>query len=161
MKVLVMYDSVFGNTEKLARAMGETLSSGNESAVLSVNETSPDKLRSIDLLIVGSPTRGFRPTEAIMNYLKLLPADSLKGKRTAAFDTRILLSEIKSPIFRFIVKKGGNASPRIAAELTNKGGLLVLPPEGFFVDSREGPTKSDELERAVDWVKQIVLTMNK
>ncbi|MEL7658567.1 MAG: hypothetical protein AAGU75_21970 [Bacillota bacterium] len=61
--------------------------------------------KSIDLLIVDSLTHGLRPTEAIMNYLKLLPADSLEGIRTAAFDFRISSSDIGSPVFRFSVKK--------------------------------------------------------
>jgi flavodoxin I len=48
---------------------------------------SPD-LGSNDLLVVGSPTPGGRPTPVIQDFVNKLPDTALKGKRVATFDTR-------------------------------------------------------------------------
>jgi flavodoxin len=152
MKVLVVFDSVFGNTQKVAAAIGEGI---EEHAVVEVCEAgafSLEKLQGLGFLIVGSPTRGFRPTPRIVNLLKNLPEKSLQGVKVVAFDTRILLSDIKSAPLRFIVKTGGYAAKPISKMLTEKGGKLILPPEGFFVAGDQGPLKDGELERATRWI---------
>jgi hypothetical protein len=50
------------------------------------------------------------------------------------------------------VKTGGFAAKPISKMLTEKGGNLILPPEGFFVAGDQGPLKDGELERAADWI---------
>jgi flavodoxin len=156
MKAWVVYDSVFGNTEKVAQAMGQALGSQGEVQTLRVGDVKPEHLTGLDALIVGSPTRAFSPTPAIKNWLKSLPPNSLKGVRIAAFDTRIALSDVNSSLLTFMVKLFGYAAKPIGDRLAKKGGDLVLSPEGFFVKDSEGPLKDGELERAADWVKQII-----
>jgi flavodoxin len=156
MKILVVYDSVFGNTEKIARAIGAALGMPGDVETQSVNQVSAEKLGGLDLLVVGSPTRGFRPTEAVSKLLKALPKDQLAGIRVATFDTRIALETINSAIFRFIVDKSGYAAGKIANILKKKGGNLVAPPEGFIVTASEGPLKPGEIERAAEWARKIV-----
>jgi len=156
MKALVVYDSVFGNTEKVAQAMGQALGSQAEVQTLRVGDVKPEHLTGLDALIVGSPTRAFSPTPAIKNWLKSLPPNSLKGVKVAAFDTRIALSDVNSSLLTFMVKLFGYAAKPIGGRLTKKGGDLALSPEGFFVKDSEGPLKDGELERAADWVKQIM-----
>jgi flavodoxin len=156
MKALVVYDSVFGNTEKVAQAMGQALGSQAEVQTLRVGDVKPEHLAGLDALIVGSPTRAFSPTAAIKNWLKSLPPNSLKGVKVAAFDTRIALSDVNSSLLTFMVKLFGYAAKPIGDRLAKKGGDLVLSPEGFFVKDSEGPLKDGELERAADWVKQII-----
>jgi flavodoxin len=155
MKILIIYDSVFGNTEQVARAMADALQSMGDTGIVRINAATPDQLRGLNLLIVGSPTRGFRPTEPIQDFLRNIPADSLSGVRVAAFDTRIALEDIKPPIFRGLVKMGGFAAKPIGDALKKKGGDLVAQGEGFFVKASEGPLKEGELERAAAWAKQI------
>jgi flavodoxin len=58
MKALVIFDSVFGNTEQIARAMGKGLSLENGTRVSRVSEVKPEDLRGLELLIAGSPPRG-------------------------------------------------------------------------------------------------------
>jgi flavodoxin len=156
MKAWVVYDSVFGNTEKVAQAMGQALGSQGEVQTLRVGDVKPEHLTGLDALIVGSPTRAFSPTPAIKNWLKSLPPNSLKGVRIAAFDTRIALSDVNSALLNFMVKLFGYAAKPIGDRLTKKGGTLVIPPEGFFVKDSEGPLKDGELERAAAWAKQII-----
>jgi len=156
MKVLIVYDSVFGNTEQIAQAMGNSLGSKENVETLRVNDVKIEKITGLDLLIVGSPTRAFRPTKAITNFLKRIPTNSLNGVKVAAFDTRFSLSSIKSSAIRFIVKTGGYAAKSIANRLKKKGGDLIMPPEGFLVTGEEGPLKKGELERAADWAKLVI-----
>ena len=152
MKVLVVFDSVFGNTQKVAAAIGEGIGVHTEVEVCEAGTFSQEKLQGLGFLIVGSPTRGFRPTPLIVNLLKNLPENSLQGIKVAAFDTRISLSDIKSAPLRFIVKTGGYAAKPISKMLTEKGGKLILPPEGFFVADEQGPLKDGEPERAAGWI---------
>jgi flavodoxin I len=156
MKALVVHDSVFGNTEQVAQAIGNALEPREDVEILRVGNVTPERLTGVKLLIVGSPTRGFRPTEGITNFLKGIPSDGLEGVRVAAFDTRLSASDIGSSALRFIVKIGGYAAKRIADRLKKSGGELVMPPEGFFVEGTEGPLKEGELERAAEWASRIM-----
>ena len=142
MKVLVVYDSTYGHTEKIAQAIGDAI--GGQ--VLRAGEVNPADLKGFDLLIVGSPTHGGHPTPEIYDLLKASPA--LEGVKVAAFDTRTVT--IWNRIFRF-----GYAAPRIARDLERNGGNLLVPPEGFVVLGIQGPLKDGELERAAGWAKGI------
>ncbi len=145
MKTLIVYDSVYGNTEKIAKAIGGAIT--GEIKVLRVGEIDTSELEKIDLLIVGSPTHAGRPTKPIQNFLNEAPAPAVKGTRVAAFDTRI--SSRLASIF-------GNAAGRISRSLKRKGGSLMASPEGFFVEGTEGPLKEGEVDRAAGWAKKIV-----
>ena len=156
MKTLIVYDSVFGNTEKIARSMGAACGSQDEVQVVRVTDFTLEHLADVKMLMVGSPTRGFRPTEGISAFLKDLPSDSLKGVRAASFDTRIPLETIKSGIFRFIISKGGYAAPIIAKKLAEKGAEIITAPEGFLVQETEGPLVEGEQGRAAVWVEGLL-----
>ena len=120
-----------------------------------MSEVKPLGVESVDLLIAGSPTRGFRASEAIQAFIQAIPENTLKGMKVAVFDTRIPADEVGRGL-RLLMKVGGYAAPRIASALKKKGGTLAVPPEGFFVKDREGPLKEGELERAANWAKGIV-----
>jgi flavodoxin len=156
MKALVVYDSVFGNTEKVAQEMGRALSSQAEVQTLRVGSVRPEHLEGLDALIVGSPTRAFSPTPAIKTWLRGLPSSSLRGVKVAAFDTRVSVEDVDSAILSFFVKIFGYAAKPIGDRLARKGGEQTMPPEGFFVKGAEGPLRGGELERAADWVQQIL-----
>jgi len=157
MKAILIYDSVFGNTRQIAEAIGKGLAKVGEAEIYQILDARPERLNGYDYLVIGSPTRGFRPTPAVARFLKDLPADSLRGMMVAAFDTRVKLSDIKSGFFRFIVDKGGYAANTIAKQLQKKGGNLVLPPEGFYVSGEEGPLKEGEPERAALWINKSLI----
>jgi len=158
MKALVIYDSVFGNTEKIAQAIGNAIGSQGEVDVLRAGDVKPKHLTGLDLLIVASPTRQFRPTGAIINFLKSIPKNGLKEVRVAAFDTRFTMDEIRSSFFilPLLVNIFGYAAKPISDRLKKKGGELIIPPEGFFVEGVEGPLKEGEIERAASWANEIV-----
>ena len=157
MKALIVYDSVFGNTEKVAQSIGKAIGSQGQVETLPVSQVTLDQLRGLEILIVGSPTRSFRPTPAISQFLKALPKNHLAGINVATFDTRIWLNTIDSAAFRFLVDKGGYAANTMAKALTKKGGNPIVPPEGFLVTGEQGPLKGGELERAAKWAGQMQL----
>ena len=153
MKAWVVYDSIFGNTEKIAQAIGAALGNQEEVSVIRAGTLPPKLPAGLELLIVGSPTRGFRQTNTVRDYVKNIPDGSLQGVRVAAFDTRIALEDINSSIGRFFVGRFGYAAKPIADGLKKKGGELAGPPEGFLVTDTEGPLKDGELQRAADWAR--------
>ena len=154
MEILIVYDSIFGNTEQIAQAMGKALGGGESVVTLRAGEVKPAHLTGLAALIVGSPTRAFKPTKAINDFLKKVPANGLKGVKVMAFDTRMSLADVNSRLLNRLVKVFGYAAKPIADKLVKKGGSLTAPPEGFFVKESEGPLKDGELERAAEWVKK-------
>jgi flavodoxin len=156
MKALVVYDSVFGNTEKVAQAMGDALVGYGEAQTLRVGDIRPEHLTGLDMLIVGSPTRAFSPTPAIKKWLTGRPSGSFKGVKVAAFDTRVSVEEANVAILTFMAKIFGYAAEPIGKRLARKGGQMTMSPEGFFVQGTEGPLKEGELERAADWARQML-----
>jgi len=152
MHVLVVYDSMYGNTEKIAQAIGTAIGA----TVLHVNQVKEEHLTGLDILIVGSPTQAFQPLKSMKTFLKDLPAGSLKGVKIASFDTRADLGEVGSKLLSFLVKLFGYAAEPIQAKLVRKGGIKVTTPAGFFVHGKEGPLKEGEIERALQWGKQMI-----
>ncbi len=158
MKAMVVYDSVLGNTEKIALAIGAGLGSQAEVEVRRVGDVRPEQLMEVDLLIVGSPTRGFRPTPATSKLLKGIARNGLKGVSVAAFDTRFSESQIAEgpAILAGLVRIFGYAAEPISKRLATKGGRVVAQPVGFIVTNTEGPLQDGELERATDWARRIL-----
>jgi flavodoxin len=152
MKSLVVYDSSYGNTEEIADAIGKALGEGTR--VLAANQAQDADLAQLDLLVVGCPTQGGRPTAPITQLIDRLPSGSLQQTRVAAFDTRFEASR-QGLGLRLLMKVIGCAAPRIADRLRSKGGSLATPPEGFIVQEKEGPLKEGELERAYAWGQRL------
>jgi len=151
-KALVVYDSVFGNTEKVAQAIGDALGA----QTLRVGDVKPEYLADLDVLIVGSPTQAFQALKPVKTFLKNIPAGALKGVKVAAFDTRMDVKEVNNSVLTLFVKIFGYAAEPMATRLAKKGGVQAMPPAGFFVDGSEGPLKDGELERAAEWARQIL-----
>ena len=157
MKVLIVYDSFFGNTEKIAQAIGSALGGPPDVEVLRVGAVKPEQLSALSWLIVGSPTRAFNASPLIKAFLAGIPANTLRGVKVAAFDTRI--PESKMPGFlRFLVNLFGYADKRIVAGLTKKGAELAAPSGWFYVLASEGPLMDGELERAFEWARGLKVT---
>jgi flavodoxin len=157
MKTLVVYDSEFGNTEIVARAIGEVLGSEGEVEVRRVGDIQPEGFMELDVLVVGSPTQQFKPTGATSTFLKGIPKNSLKGTKVAAFDTRLTVEEIEeTAVLAFFVRVFGYAAKPIGDALKKNGGELGIPPEGFLVQGMKGPLVEGELDRAQAWAREIL-----
>ena len=155
MKTLVVYDSKYGNTEKIARAIGGAI--GGDVTVMPVGQAHAAGLESFDLLIVGSPTQRAGYLPSIKDFLDGIPDNALKGVRVAAFDTRITArsGDIGTRVMAAIAGGLGYAAKPIAEALEGKGGTPAAPPEGFIVNGIHGPLKKGEPERAAEWGKRL------
>jgi flavodoxin len=155
MHIGVIFDSVYGNTRQVATAIAEGLAHGNTVDTLTVTEARDADLSSFDLLIIGSPTRGFRPTPATSDFVAGLKPSITRAVKAAAFDTRIALADIHPAPLRWVVEAGGYAADRIQMLLSERGFALAGKGAGFEVSGTEGPLKAGELERAADWARAL------
>lgn len=152
-KKLVVYDSVFGNTERIALAIGEVL---GDVPVKRVNQVSDKDLNDLRILFVGSPTRAFQPTPAIKTFLKKLESDGLRNVSSAAFDTRIPKDKTDSGFLKIMINLFGYADKKIEKQLEKAGADLPLESAGFAVTGTEGPLAEGELDRAKAWALEIM-----
>jgi flavodoxin len=146
MNTVVVYDSQYGNTERIAQAIADTLRAFGQAQAIRVDPAHPVSFQGVDLLILGSPTQGFRPTLAMQFLLGNVSSQALSGLTVACFDTR----------FRGRLWKS-SAAPRMARQLRTMGVEPIIPPESFFVNAmkKEGPLLAGEVERAATWARML------
>ena len=137
MEALVLYDSTYGNTKEVAETIAKQL---NTTAV-HVEKVSEKSLKEVDLLIIGSPIIGWRPSEKMAMFLSNLP--DLDGVRAAAFDTRM------------VVWYSGDAVNKMAKKLSDAN-AVVVGTEKFIVLDKEGPLADGELKKAEKWAKTLI-----
>lgn len=142
MNTLVVYDSLHGNTERIAQTIADTLRAFGQAQAIRVDAAQTIDFQGVDLLIPGSPTHGFRPTPAMVSFLGSIPSQSLSRMAIACFDTR----------FRGRLWSS-SAAPRMVKQLRAMGVESLVPPESFFVKAmkEEGPLLVGEVERAASW----------
>ena len=88
MKALIVYDSQFGNTERIARAAANTLRTLGTVGSIRASVARATDLDRVDLLLLGCPTQGWRPTKAMQAFLDSFAAQKPRGIAVACFDTR-------------------------------------------------------------------------
>jgi len=164
MKAIVVYESLWGNTAAVARAVAEGL--GPEAKALSTAEATGEATAGVDLIVAGAPVfafhlsseksresirqnpgKGAPPPDlshpSMRSWLDALPAAS---GRSAAFDT-----QVRGPF--------GKGAPTIAEALEGKGYTRLAEPTGFVVRGKQGPLKDGELERARAWGAELARLM--
>ena len=164
MKAIVVYESHWGNTAAVARAIAEGI--GPEAAALSTAEASSAALAGANLIVAGAPLLGFSlPNEAMLkgiaaNQAKAPTPPDLshpamrtwlegldKGSgRAAAFETRIWWSP-------------GSAAKAILRLLEGAGYRALAKPQKFIVQGKYGPLRDGELERAKQWGTELARAM--
>ena len=128
MKAIVVFDSKFGNTEKVARALALGLQDGGvETECSRIDQASPERLRAFDLVAIGGPTQNRKVSAPLEGWMQGLSRSDLAGKRGFAFDTKI-----KS---RF----AGSAAKGIQARMESLGMGVVLPAASAIVLGTKGP----------------------
>jgi flavodoxin len=160
MRALVMYESMFGNSERVARAIAEGLEEHADVLVRDVTTAAAGEIPDdVDVLVVGGPTHAFsmsRPStrddairqgasqgmaaDGLREWLEALAPD-LGGLRCASFDTRVTRAR----------RLPGSAARSAARVLRRHRGTMVTAPTSFFVDDVAGPLADHELERAWTW----------
>jgi flavodoxin len=137
-KALVVYDSVYGNTEKVARALAKGLEdSGVDVDCLRVDAVKFDKLSGYDLLVVGSPVHAWSVSKPIKEFLERLKSvEGLSGKKAFALDTKMSRSRL-----------AGSAGGKIEGKLKSLGFTIVKPHASAVVKGREGPLEEGAEEK--------------
>jgi flavodoxin len=156
MNALVLFDSEYGNTEQVARAIAEAFPSTISVRLERAGQVSKLDTRGVDLIIVGGPTQRYKVSASLEAVLESAPRRSLQGVKAAAFDTR----------YRMAVWLSGSAAKRIARRLRKLGAKLIVPAESFFMQ-RDLPPEGQkrrhelehlelgELERAAMWAARL------
>jgi len=153
MKILIIYDSVYGNTKKIAAAIQQSLSMKHVTKLINAKDATTEVIKNNELLIVGSPTHGGWYIESIKKFFNQIPDNGLKIN-AAAFDTSSD-KEGQKAFVKAIIGFFGSASPRIAKALARKG-ANIIGSETFFVLGSEGPLKVGEVERAKGWSNDVI-----
>jgi flavorubredoxin len=154
MKAVVVYESLWGNTASIARAIAEGI--GVDASAMTTDQATGSAIDGADLIVAGAPLLGFNlPTEqmretigkdtttptpdlshaSMRSWLETLPAGT---GRCAGFETRIWWSP-------------GSAAKKISEGLRAKGYSAASKDEKFVVTGKYGPLKEGELERARQW----------
>ena len=159
---LVVYESMFGNTERVARAIGTGLAEHGLVDVRNVADIEPSDVTKVQLLVLGGPTHAFslsRPTtrrDAVKQGATCRSVDiglrewisgltpAFLPDRIATFDTRVARAR----------HLPGSAA-RKAASLLRSRGWPVAGRKSFFVLDTDGPVLTDELDRAVAWGRHL------
>ena len=89
MKVLIVYDTMHGNTKKVAELIGEGINTkeGNEVTIDNVKEIDVTNEASYDLILIGSPNHAKSHTKSVQKFITSLADSPLKGSSFAVFDT--------------------------------------------------------------------------
>jgi len=139
-KVLVVFDSNYGNTEKLGReiAAGIEESGLAECKVINIDDVESEDLSVFDGALFGGPIHAFRATRGIKGAVKSAAKKGLNAKLVASFDTYQAPGHV------------GKAAQQIESELKKKisGAKVISPGLSALVLDRKGPLKDDELPRA-------------
>lgn len=149
-KYLIVYDSLYGNTKKLAGRIADSL--GTQAKT--IYDATTNDVREADLVIFGSPTQGGRPTKPMQAFIDSLNEQVMRDKHVATFDSRFAYDE-HSKALGIIMKMVDFAAPRMADSLVKKGAQPIGEPEGFFVHDTKGPVNNGELERAEKWALRL------
>lgn len=163
-KALVVYESMFGNTEKVAHAIGEGLAHSLEVEVVEVSVAPVEPGPEVTLVVAGGPTHAFGMTreETRADAIELGAAHGARefglrewidrlptrhgGPSLATFGTRSL-GRRRMP---------GSAARAAARAARRHGYDEAVPAESFFVADTDGPLVPGELERASDWGRDLI-----
>lgn len=128
-KALVVYHTVYGNTEKVARALAKGLEdSGVNVDCVGVDAVGFDRLSGYDLLVVGGPTQNRGASKPMQEFLERLKGvTGLSGKKAFALDTK------------YKMMFAGSAGEKIEEKLKSLGLTIVKPHASAFVKGKEGP----------------------
>lgn len=151
MKTLVIYDSLYGNTRKIAEGVADACK-----AYGSVRFEQAEMLDQIDLqgeemVFVGGPTHNQTLSPKLKKLLNHTNMATFYGVKAAVFDTRYEMPKW------LLTLRSGTAANKLASKLSGQGAKVLVQPESFLIEhDREGPLLEGELERAKNWAKFVL-----
>ena len=156
MKGIVIYDTSYGNTKRIAETIAETLKeSGIEADLFYVKDVKKLSAKDYNFLVLGSPTKFGTMSLAIRFFLGKVKSEEWMNKPFATFDT-----ENPENIERArIEKKEWSAAEKIAEKLREKKMKQLLPVLKALVFGQKGPLKEGEINRAKDYAKKFAIKL--
>jgi len=152
MKGIVVYDTSYGNTRKIAESIAETLrESGVEVDLFDVKDVKKLSAKAYDFLVLGSPTRFGTMSFAIRGFLGKVKSEEWISKPFAAFDTENPENIERSRI----EKKEWSAAEKISEKLRDKKMNQLLPVLKALVFGQKGPVKEGEIDRTKDYAREL------
>jgi flavodoxin len=162
MRALVVYESMFGNTQKVAEAVTAGLRRSVETELVPVGRAPAPLAEPLDLLVVGGPTHAFSMTrertreDAVRQGAEVLQVSTglrewiarltpVAPQALATFDTRAERAR----------RLPGSAARAAAKQLRRLGYRTVVGPESFLVVDIAGPLVDGEVERAREWGQRL------
>ena len=153
MKGIVVYDSSYGNTRKIAETIAETLEESaieaNASYVKDVKKLSAE---DYDFLVLGSPTKFGTMSFTMRFFLGKVKSEEWMDKPFAAFDT-------ENP--ENIERNEGSAAEKIAQKLKDKQMSQLLPVLKAVVFGMKGPLQEGEIERTKEYARELAAELKK
>jgi menaquinone-dependent protoporphyrinogen IX oxidase len=147
MKGIVVYDTSYGNTKKIAETITETLKeSGIKVDLFDVKDVKKLSAKDYNFLVPGSPTRFGTMSFAIRGFLGKVKSEEWVNKPFTAFDT-------ENP--ENIEKKEGSAAEKIAERLRDKKMNQLLPVLKAVVLGQKGPLIEGEIERTKEYARKL------
>ncbi len=158
MKGIVIYDTSYGNTKKVAETIVETLKqSGIEVDLFDVKDVKNFSGKDYDFLVLGSPTKFGTMSFAIKFFLGRVKSEEWMNKPFAAFDT-----ENPENIERARVeKKEWSAAEKIAEKLREKKMNQLLPVLKAAVLGQKGPIVEGEIDRTKEYASKLAFELKK
>jgi hypothetical protein len=157
-RALIVYESMFGNTEAVARAIAEGLSDTVVAELVDVTSAPTDV--DADLLVVGAPTHAFslsRPQTRSDAGSKGARQQATAGDGVREWLARVDLAgpALAATFDTRIRRVPGSAARAIRRRLRRRGLLVPFPAMSFYVTGTPGPLADGELARARDWGRHL------
>jgi menaquinone-dependent protoporphyrinogen IX oxidase len=156
MKGIVVYDTSYGNTKKIAETIAETLKeSGIEVDLFYVKDVKKLSAKDYNFLVLGSPTKFGTMSFAIKFFLGKVKSEEWVSKPFAAFDT-----ENPENIERArIENKEWSAAEKIAEKLRDKKMNQLLPVLKALVLGQKGPLIEGEIGRTKEYARELAIKL--
>lgn len=161
MKACIVFDSRYGNMEKIARSFEAGLKeAGIQTFCVNVKEVIPQSLKEYDLIAVGGPTELTTASKPTKEFFEKLEGMDFGGKFGFAFDIK-LGYPLTGSAAKFIEKKLMNLGLEI---VTERASAIVIPQkkkegEGW-VHEEYYPLKDGEERRFEEIGKQVGATFH-
>ncbi len=152
MKGIVIYDTSYGNTKKVAETIAETLKeSGLEIDLFHIRDVKKLSGKEYDFIVLGSPTKFGTMSFAMKFFLGKVKDSEWAGKPFAAFDTENPENLEKA----HAEQKEWSAAEKIADRLKEKKMNLITPVLKALVLGQKGPLQDGEIDKIKEYSKQL------
>ncbi len=160
MKGIVVFDSVYGNTKRVAQAIAEQIRADGHSAdALNLGEIEV-KMVEADFMFVGSPTRMGRPTKKAKAFVDGLDVQYWKNRPIVFFDTVGPMSEDQEKRKTWLARVEKSAATRMRDEAGAKGLEVRSDVLHIAVTGFKGPLAPDALDMARDFTHRFIASMS-